>query len=154
MGLDGSWPPDSLIYLRIGGATLSSIVSSSQSAQFKLPRGLQPGIYPIYVSTDGGTTFKQAGLQIPIIVEIRACSPGHACGFGSISPCPRGSFCPQTGGSISPVLCPLGFYAEEEGLFGCNPCPNGTYCPSLGMPEYRTCPAGFMCQTEATGALN
>ncbi|KAL8012133.1 putative tyrosine-protein kinase ephrin type A/B receptor [Plasmopara halstedii] len=58
--------------------------------------------------------------------------------------CPIGSYCPR--GSVSPLLCPEGSYADVAGISTCLACPSGFFCPR-GCSDYLSneCPIGHYC---------
>lgn len=52
-------------------------------------------------------------------------------------------------GSTDYTLCPVGHYADEEGLAACKPCDAGTYVDYEGAFECDVCPEGT---TSGSGA--
>ena len=56
--------------------------------------------------------------------------------------CPKGHYCPE--GSVLPIACEAGTYANEEGRGNCTVCPRGYYCEEATVdPE--PCPQGSYC---------
>lgn len=158
-----NWNSSSLLHVRAGGITRSvrglADATGGSKAVFELPRGLQPGAYPVQVSADGGMTFVPADPTTSgLVLTVSGCPAGESCTSTVKTPCPAGMFCPQAG-VLGPLKCPLGSYAPGTNSSACAPCPEGMHCPELGMPEARHCPAGFVCNSSLshlsrTGALS
>jgi len=68
--------------------------------------------------------------------------------YSMSTPCPAGSFCPDTTcpavGPAAPQPCPAGGYCPP-GSTAPTPCPAGSYCPSAGLSAPRRCPGGHYC---------
>lgn len=89
------------------------------------------------------------------------CYGGYYCELGSGSPeptngingnvCPLGHFCEN--GTVSPVECPEGKFANIAGLKECYACPKGYYCvPGITSPVI--CPKGEYCEMNTGITLN
>ncbi|MGH0168698.1 UNVERIFIED_CONTAM: hypothetical protein FKN15_055273 [Acipenser sinensis] len=79
------------------------------------------------------------------------CAPGFYCSGGAKTSmpvdgvsgdrCPKGHYCPE--GSVLPLSCPDGSYANITGVAECLDCPAGYYC--LSGQSVQLCPEGHYC---------
>ena len=98
------------------------------------------------------------------------CPSGYYCIGGMKIPCPKGSYCPNTGMS-SATACPKGNYSSSTNATSCTPCAKGTYtsntgnsecskcsagkyAPSTGMTACSTCPAGQYSSSAGSSACS
>ena len=88
-------------------------------------------------------------IRITCMATISAeCDPGYYCTGGAYLPNPNdnttGSICPQhyicPQGSSEPQACPIGYYANNTGLWECSLCLSGFICYPEEAP--RVCPQG------------
>ena len=83
-------------------------------------------------------------------------------GASVCTPCPAGSYCPNT--TSGPVPCPAGTYSSTNsntctpctigtyslgGVSACTPCPAGSYCATANSPP-TLCPAGTYSSTSSS----
>ncbi|XP_053729819.1 SCO-spondin isoform X1 [Synchiropus splendidus] len=96
-------------------------------------------------SCPGGMFCSGWGLTSPT----GTCVAGFYCPGGDSSAtgsdvCPPAHYCPE--GTLSPIPCPAGSFANRTGHAVCQRCPAGYYCPekTQSFMEF-PCPPGFYC---------
>ncbi|KAF0717142.1 hypothetical protein As57867_002460, partial [Aphanomyces stellatus] len=100
-------------------------------------------------SCPGGTYCSGTGL----LALSGLCSAGHYCSLKALTPtpidgvtgniCPQGYFCPT--GSVQPLRCHAGTFADTVGQPTCTTCSAGAYCDGIATTAAIVCPAGYYC---------
>ena len=75
--------------------TVSNVGVGQGSVSFDMPKGMDVGVYQVFVSTDG-VEYRPSGGVSSVIVEIQACPNGYFCRALSATICQPGYYCPQS----------------------------------------------------------